>query len=460
MLNGRTSFHLHAIGADAATRPALASDLQVDICIVGAGFTGLWTAWWLARTVPGLAVAVIEAERVGFGASGRNLGWLSGKPVGDRRRLADGPAGAAGPVALRRACIDAVSEIPALMEAHGIDIEAAPGGYLQVARTPAGMERIRRTVADRASWGMGEDDLRLLDAGEVAARVRVAGAIGGLASPHAVRLQPAKLVHGIARLVEAQGTRIFEGTRALAMAPGAVATAGGTIRAPRIIRATEAYSVRLPGLARTIVPLRSSVVMTEALPDAAWRAIGWAGAEGIYGAEHASFFATRTADGRIMLAGRGIPYRFGSGLDTDGRLDAFTISQQRRRLKRLFPAIDPVLAHAWCGVFGATRDWSPAVAFDPATGLGHAGGYAGQGVAASYVAGRTMADLVAGRDTPWTQLPWTNRRSPDWEPEPWRWLGTYAAYGLYRTADAVERARRSPRTALAARLAGAITGRP
>ena len=460
MLNGKTSFHLHEVGSRSAIRPALAADTTADICIVGAGFTGLWAAWWLRQAVPDRSIVIVEAERVGYGASGRNLGWLSGKPVGDRRRLSGGPDGAKGPIALRRACIDAVTEIPALMRENGVDIDARQVGYLQIARTPAELERVRQVVSDRQSWDLGEADLRLLSAAEVFERVRIEGVLGGSYSPHCARIQPAKLAGGLARMVEDRAVTIYEGTRVTGIRPQFVQTERGTIRAPVILRATEAYGTGLRGYERAILPLRSNVLATEPLSPEEWASIGWQGGEGIFGAQHWPYFLTQTADRRILIAGRGFPYRYDSRGDDDGKMDPGAIRQLEHGLTALFPSLRPVAAHAWCGLFGVPRDWAPAVSFDPATGLGSAGGYAGQGIASSYVAGRTFADLVAGRQTRWTRLPWTNRRSPHWEAEPLRWIGARATYHLFRLADAAER--RSGSTAMSgfARLARLISGRP
>jgi glycine/D-amino acid oxidase-like deaminating enzyme len=460
MLNGEASFHLHRIGSRSAERAPLPGDATADVCILGAGFTGLWTAWWLRQSAPERSIVVIEAERVGFGASGRNLGWLSGKPVGDRRRLAEGPGGAEGPIALRRACIKAVTEIPALMRDHGVDIEARHAGYVQYARTPAAMERVRVLVEDRASWRLDENDLRLLSQSEVAERARVEGALGGLFSPHCASIQPAKLAAGLAKMVEAAGVTIHERTAALRIAPGAVTTNRGTVRAQVVLRATEAFSSALPDCERSIVPLRSSAIVTEPLSAAQWDAIGWRGGEALYGAEHVPLFTSKTLDGRIIVAGRGFPYPYGSHFDASGRIAAATIEKLEQGLKSIFPAVSPKFAHAWCGMYGVPRDWAPSVNFDPRTGLGVAGGYGGQGVAASYLAGHTLADLVAALSTRWTRLPWTNRASPKWEGEPLRWIGARAAFHLYRLGDAAERRSQSFATSGFAQLARKISGRP
>ncbi|MFK4184771.1 NAD(P)/FAD-dependent oxidoreductase [Streptomyces sparsogenes] len=467
MINGQVSFWMRdtagsardPAGAARPERPPLDGDTTVDVCVVGAGYTGLWTAYWLRQALPDASILVVEARHVGYGASGRNGGWLSGKMIGLPRHLAEGPRGRQGVVELRRAAVDSFDEILGIMADHDIDVDAVHGGYLTIGRTPSELARLRAAVDAERAWGMTEEDVRLLSAAETAGRISIDGVLGALYSPHNVRLHPGKLVTGLASVVEAAGIRIAERTPALDLRPGRVRTPHGTVTARHILRATEGYTARLPGRRRDMLPMNSSMVVTEPLSEADWKAIGWAGCEALSGAQHTYFYAQRTADGRIALGGRGLPYRFGSRLDRDGRLDRWTIGQLSGVLHGLWPDLRFRLAHAWCGSLGVPRDWSPSVVWDPATGLGHAGGYVGQGVTAAYLAGRTLADLVAGKDTRYTGLPWAGRRSPRWEPEPLRWLGSYAMYGLYRIADLSEATTRHERTSAFARLADTVSGR-
>lgn len=459
MRNGSVSFWMDQIGATAPTRPGVDADVDADVCIVGAGLTGLWTAYWLRQHLPTADIVVIDSRWVGYGASGRNGGWLSGKMVGLRRRLASEPTGRSGVLSLQRACIDAIDEVLGIVDDHQLDVDAARGGYLQIARTPAELERLRQAVADDHAWGLTHSDVTLLDAAEIRHWIRIPGIRGALYSPHAAMLNPAKLVTGVARIVEHAGVRIYEDVPALALAGGEVTTPRGKVRAPTILCATEGYTPRLPGRRRCLLPMNSSMLVTEPLSQSAWSSIGWDDRAGLSGAQHTYFYAQRTADGRIALGGRGLPYRYGSRVDADGRLDRFTVRQLQSTLTGLFPDAGLRLAHAWCGVLGVPRDWCPSVRYDPNTGIGQAGGYVGQGVTASYVAAQTLADLVLGRDSRYTRLPWTNRTSRGWEAEPARWLGAYTMYGLYRAADLLEARTGTTRTSPLARLANQITGR-
>jgi glycine/D-amino acid oxidase-like deaminating enzyme len=205
--------------------------------------------------------------------------------------------------------------------------------------------------------------------------------------------------------------------------------------------------------------MNSSLVVTEPISAEVWAEIGWEGLEVLGDMAHAYMYAQRTADGRIAFGGRGVPYRYGSRIDTDGQTPASTVQALGELMTRFFPALgSPRLAHAWSGVLGVPRDWSAGVTYDAVTGLGHAGGYVGTGVAATHLAGRTMADLILGHDTERSRLPWVGHRTRRWEPEPLRWMGVQTMYAAYRAADRAEDARRRTTSPLA-RLADRVSGR-
>lgn len=456
MRNGGVSHWFAQLGRPAPRAP-LAGDTQADVCIVGAGLTGLWAAHYLAKADPSLRIVLCEQRFAGYGASGRNGGWLTGSLAGTRRRFA-ATHGREGVLALQAQMHHAVDEVISVCSAHGIDADVVMGGELEVATSAAQLERVRAGVVAGREWG---EHGVLLSAGELAWRVRVAGAVGGAFTPHGARLNPAKLVVGLASLVESQGVVIAEDTPVTGIAPWAVTTTRGTVRAPVVLRATEGFTARLPGLRREWLPMNSSLVVTEPLPATAWDEIGWAGMETLGDAAHGYCYAQRTADGRIAIGGRGKPYRWASGVDSDGRTATSTVLALQALLHRLFPVTaDVPLAHAWSGVLGVPRDWCSTAGFDPRTGLGWAGGYVGHGVATTNLAGRTLRDLVLGESTELTALPWVQRRVRRWEPEPLRWLGVNALYAAYRAADRQEsRPGASSRTVPLARVADLISGR-
>ena len=441
MRNGGVSFWWQQVGLPVPT-DRLEGDAACDVAVVGGGLTGLWTAYYLHEADPGLDIRVLEAEFAGFGASGRNGGWLSSELAGTARTYA-AEAGEDGVRRLRDALRATVEEVVGVAAREGIEADIVRSGVLTVARSEAQRQRLA-----------GE-----LTAAQVADRIRVAGAVSGHFDPDCARVQPAKLVAGVARAVRERGVRIHEGTRAVRVEPRTVVTDRGTLRASVVLRCLEGFTAGLAGHRRDWLPMNSAIVVTAPLTDAQWREVGWDGAELLGDEAHAYCYAQRTADGRIAMGGRGVPYRFGSRTDVDGRTQDRTVQQLRATLTSLFPSLEGVrLDHAWCGVLGVPRDWSASVAYDHATGLGHAGGYVGSGLTATNLAGRTLRDLVLGHDTDLVRLPWTGHRVRRWEPEPFRWAGVHALYGLYRAAD-----RREDdglrRTSRIARVAHRVAGR-
>jgi glycine/D-amino acid oxidase-like deaminating enzyme len=455
--NGEVSFWWSQLGGAPAPRPALPASVDVDVCIVGAGYTRLWRAYYLKRAQPDLRIAVLEQRFAGFGASGRNGGWLTNSVTGGRGQYVR-RSGRDAAIAHQRALNDSVDEVIAVAARESIDADIVKGGELNVARSPAQLARLRAAAAEERTWP--HTDVEEWDAAATAARVAVAGAVGGLWHPHAARVHAAKLASGLARVVEASGVQIYEQTRVTEIAPGRAVTERGTVRAPFVLRATEGFTPDLKGQHRAVLPMNSSMIVTEPLPASVWEAIGWGGREVLGDFAHVYMYAQRTADDRIAFGGRGVPYRFGSRVDSDGRTQERTITALTALLRTFFPAAaDVPIAHAWAGVLGVPRDWSAAVGLDAATGLGWAGGYVGTGVTATNLAGRTLADLVLRHDTELTRLPWVNHRARRWEVEPLRWLAVNAIYTAYRAADRAESAGRSPRTSSFARVADLISGR-
>jgi glycine/D-amino acid oxidase-like deaminating enzyme len=457
VINGGVSFWWQQVGIP-EPRPGLDGDLDCDVCIVGGGLTGLWTAYYLSALEPGLDIVVVEAEFAGYGASGRNGGWLSAELSGSKERYA-ATHGRDGVQALVSSMESAVDEVIEVCRAEGIDADIIKPGVLYVARSAAQLARMHEGLVGDRAWGIGESHQRELTRAELDERLRVEGALGATFSPHCARVQPAKLVSGIAAAVERRGVRIVEQTRATSIEPGVVTTDRGTVRAGRILRCLEGYTAGIRGQRRTWLPMNSAMIVTEPLPATVWDSIGWRGAELLGDNANAYCYAQRTADGRIALGGRGIPYRYGSATDVDGQTQEWTIDSLTGILHGMFPATrEAHIDHAWCGVLGVPRDWCASVTFDPSTGLGWAGGYVGSGLTTTNLAGRTLADLVLGRDSDLVRLPWVNRDVRRWEPEPLRWLGVRAMYGLYREADRRED-NGLARPSRLARIGDKLTGR-
>jgi len=454
--NGQVSFWYRDIGVP-ARRQSLAGRLEVDVAIVGGGYTGLWTAYYLKKDQPDLRIAVLEKEFAGFGASGRNGGWLSAEPPGQLRRYAKAHGWPAA-VAMQKEMFASVDEVVNVAAAEGIDADIQKDGLLHVATNEAQAQRLLGRVPSLRREGWGLDDLHVLDGEGLASRVNIAGGKAALWSPHCARIQPAKLVRGLASVVEKLGVSIFEGTEVTEIRPHEAVTKHGSVHAAFVIRALEGFTASVDS-PRLWLPMNSSMLVTAPIPDSAWKQIGWRGAELIGDEAHSFSYIQRTADQRIAIGGRGIPYRYGSRWDDGGETRTATLAQLTRILRQHFPAIGDVpIEHTWSGVLGVPRDWCATVDLDLSSGLGWAGGYVGHGVTATNLAGRTLRDLVLGRDTDLTRLPWVGRHVRRWEPEPLRWLGVRALYVAYRAADRQENAGRGSSSPIA-RIADRISGR-
>ena len=417
------SFWLDSLGP-VTPRAPLPGDRGADVAIAGGGYTGLWTAYYLSLAAPQLKIVVLEAEFAGFGASGRNGGWASGLfPVSEaklaRRYGADRAA------AMHRALAGAVDEVGRAAEAEGIDCHYAKGGTISLARSPSQLRRARGSAG-------------FVDAATARAICGATGVLGGVYNPDCAALHPARLVRGLAAAVEARGVEIFEGTRVSRITSGSVETDRGTVRGGTVVRALEGYTARLAGHRRALAPVYSLMIATEPLPQSDWDRIGLARRETFSDERHMIIYGQRTADDRLAFGGRGAPYHFGSRIEPGYDRVPAVFDSLRHTLTEMF-GIDPPIATCWGGPLGIPRDWMPSVGLHD--GVGWAGGYVGDGVAAANLAGRTLADLILGKQTELTGLPWVGHRSRRWEPEPIRWLGINAALQATTLRDALERRR-------------------
>lgn len=434
----RYSFWLETAGEPLTPRPALAGDVEADVAILGAGFSGLWTAYYLLRSDPSLRVVICEREIAGFGASGRNGGWCSnGFPVSPPELIArygDETARTVG-----RLMNEAVDEVGRIAAEEGIDAQYRKGGDLLVARGPQHLPALEHELQVQQRLGLA-DGMRILDAAETASRVRITNTVASLYSPHCAVVHPGRLVRGLARAVERRGGTIYEQTEVTGYVGDgrpSLRTMAGAVQARAIVLAGEAYLSRLPPLHRALMPVYSLIVLTEPLSAAQWDQIGWQGHECVASPRYTVDYLSRTADGRLLFGGRGAPYHFGSRID-----DAFdrhkpTHSMLRGQALRWFPMLKGVrFTHAWGGPLGIPRDWMPTMSFDAASGVALVGGYTGQGVATSNLSGRVLADLIRGVQSPLAALPMTGHRIKRWEPEPLRWLGVrLVQQGLMRADE-------------------------
>jgi glycine/D-amino acid oxidase-like deaminating enzyme len=433
------SFWLDSLGDTFAPRPSLRGDIDVDVAIVGAGYTGLWTAYYLSEADPWLRIAVLEAAVAGFGASGRNGGWCSafvpsGLPGVARRH------GVAAARALHDAMVDSVDEVGRVADNEDVDCHYVKAGSLTLATAPPHVARIRAAIDAHRRLGLGEADLRWLGPSEARQAVVVNGCRGAAFTPHGAALHPARLVRGLAEVLEEERlVAIYEETPVLELGPRVVRTDTGRVRADVVVRATEAFTPALPGFHRDVAPLYSLMIATEPLPASFWHTVGWRHRQTIDDDRHLLVYAQRTADDRIAMGGRGAPYHLGSAVRPGFDRDERVFRRLGDSLAAWFPQLSGVaITHRWGGPLAAARDWQPSIGYDPASGAAWAGGYVGDGVAAANLAGRTLAALITGTDSDLLRLPWVGHRSPRWEPEPLRWLAINGSLRLAAGADRAE----------------------
>jgi len=451
------SMWLDGLPGELTPRPSLEGPTDVDVAIVGAGYTGLWTAYYLKKADPHLRVAVLEREIAGYGGSGRNGGWCHTYFPGSRERAVK-RHGRQAVVDQQRALFDTVYEIQRVVVEEGIDAGFHLDGQLSLATNPVQLLRAAQEIDYHRSWGFGADDYVLLGASEARERMQVAGSLGAVLCRHGAAVDPARLARGLADVVEKLGVPIYERTPVTAIAAHAAETPNGTVKAEVVVRATEAFTPELPGYERTIVPIYSLMVATEPLSEEAWERLGWTGHEVFGDLRHLIFYAMHTDDGRIAIGGRGAPYHYDSKLSEDYTRNVEVQDHLRELIRSLFPQIgDFRITHQWGGAIAASRDWYSSVGIDRESGLAWAGAYVGDGVSTTNLAGRTLRDLIRGEETPLTGLPWVNHRSPRWEPEPLRWIGVNLALRMMASADRVEESKGRPsrRAGLISKMIGA-----
>jgi glycine/D-amino acid oxidase-like deaminating enzyme len=446
---------------------------------VGAGYTGLWTAYYLLRTAPGTRVALLEREVAGFGASGRNGGWCSALFPASGAKIAR-HYGTDAARAMRLAMQRSVDEVGRAAAAEGIDCRFAKGGTVVAARNEAQVARAAAEIAEFRSLGGAEEDLRWLGPTEARHLLGATGVLGATYTPHCAALDPARLARGLAEAVTRLGASLYEGTTVERIEPSGARRGGGSgarplllasavntragvpasgnaevrarVRADIVVRSIEGWTPALAGHHRALLPVYSLMIATEPLGDAFWQQAGLARRETFSDGRHLIIYGQRTADGRLAFGGRGAPYHFASGVRAAYDRVPRVHEALHRTLVDLFPDLRASeVTHAWGGPLGVPRDWFASVGLDRATGTAWAGGYVGDGVATSNLAGRTLAGLVLGHDGELVELPWVGHRSPAWEPEPLRWLGARGALWATKFADRAEQRQGVP-SAVAGRL--------
>ena len=426
-------------------RRSLETHIDVDVCIVGGGYTGLWTARELKRRDPSLRIAVVEKTVCGFGASGRNGGWVSALfPVSDEQISRN--FGAEALNHQRSMLQNSVKNLGDSLIADGIDANFRHGGTLTFARSEVQASRLQNAVEAAHQSGSSTDDLMWLNKEQARERGHLHGSLGATFSPHCARVHPAKLARGLSDVCEALGVEIFENSTVTRIVPKTrrsqpeVITPQGSIHAEFVIRATEGFTSTFSGERRTLAPIYSLMIASEPQSDEFWGEVGFSKYETFADDRHLIIYGQRTDDNRIAFGGRGSPYHFGSTIEERFNFNQKVFNDLGTTLRELFPTLSGEITHQWGGPLGMPRDLMPSVALDFGTGIGSAGGYTGDGVTLSYVAGNALADLITkpAVTTEFTRLPFVQHHSKKWEIEPFRWLGVNTGLALAKRADHVE----------------------
>ena len=433
------SLWLDGVVRDLTPREQLSGDHTCDVAIVGAGFGGLWTAYYLKAADPSLRVTVVEAEIAGFGAAGRNGGFVSAGIAGSGARYAR-VSGWDGVLRAERETQHGVDEIGRVVSLEGIDCGYRKEGALTLATNDPQVHRLRARVEAKHGLGLGTEDVRLLTADECAELVRGAdGVLAGSFTPHCARVDPARLARGLAAACERLGVKIFEQSPAEHVGPKVVQCRNGRVSAEVVVRATESYTIRERAERRSFLPLYSLMIATEPLPQETWDELGWRDGLGVSG--HQAPLLLRPADDRRQdRAGR--PR---SAVPADrphlppkraGRRGYQRLCQT---LREAFPAASQArITHHWGGSLAVPRDWCMRTTFDRKTGLGFVGAFGGHGVTAANISGRTMRDLILGHSTDLTSLPWVGHHTRNWEPEPIRFIASRLIAKTLDASDAYE----------------------
>ncbi len=425
---------------------------EFDVVILGAGFTGLWTGIYLLRQQPKLRVAVLEKEIAGFGASGRNGGWCSALFPWSSEKLAK-EFGVEAAQALRRAMISTVDEVGRIAGELGIDCDYQKSGTYNLIRSDAQRQRALAEIELARKFEVDQLQLRGSESAPRATKSQ-----GAVFDPACASIHPAKLVRGLANSFMELGGYLFEATDVKNFSAGKVASSRGEFTAEYVVDALEGYRPSIEGQKRRSLPLYSLMIVTEPIPASVLDDLGLLPGVTFADFRNLIIYGQRTKDNRIAFGGRGAPYHFGSRIKASYDIVPRIHEHLERELRELFPTLGGYrITHRWGGALGVTRDWMASVSLDPVTKLAQAGGYVGDGVGTSHLAGKTLADLILGRDSAESRLCFVNHRSPSWEIEPLRFFAARGAMLAASWADRIEGA--TGRSSVIARTIRWLTGK-
>ena len=413
-------------------RKSLTSNKTFDVAIIGGGFSGLWSAFHLKQIQPSLSIAIFEQNYVGFGASGRNGGWASAEyPTSSARLIKE--HGSQVYQNLRNSLIESIDEIGQIAKTNNWLIEYAKGGSLVFATNNAQLSRISKDI---------DNEHNFLNSDEVKQILNVRNIMGGIFTPHCAALNPFKLTRALAEHLEHLGVQIFENSRVEEIYDKKIQVNGFDIDCHISIRATEAFTAR-KWMKNQQIPIYSLMVATEPLTADQLIQVRNMQRATFQEACHLITYAQITGDNRLAIGGRGVRYKLVSRLSERSEIDNRMHSALERRALRWFPQLEGInFEYRWGGPVALTRRWQSYLNFDQSSGRAAIGGYVGDGVTLSYLAGKTLAQKINNIKT--LDLPFVDQKIGRWEPEPIRYLAVNAGFKATVAADIEERITNRP----------------
>ncbi len=413
-------------------RKSLTSNKTFDVAIIGGGFSGLWSAFHLKQIQPSLSIAIFEQNYVGFGASGRNGGWASAEyPTSSARLIKE--HGLQVYQNLRKSLIESIDEIGQIAKTNNWLIEYAKGGSLVFATNNSQLSRISKDIDNEHNFLTSEEAKHLLN---------VRNIMGGIFTPHCAALNPFKLTGALAEHLEHLGVQIFENSRVEEIYDKKIQVNGFDIDCQISIRATEAFTAR-KWMKNQQIPIYSLMVATEPLTADQLIQVRNMQRATFQEACHLITYAQITGDNRLAIGGRGVRYKLFSRLSERSEIDNRMHSALERRALRWFPQLEGInFEYRWGGPVALTRRWQSYLNFDQSSGRAAIGGYVGDGVTLSYLAGKTLAQRINNIKT--LDLPFVDQKIGRWEPEPIRYLAVNAGFKATVAADIEERITNRP----------------
>ena len=415
------------------THDALAGNLDVDVAVIGAGFTGLSAAKFLAQQ--GNSIAVVEQGIIGEGASGRNCGQI-GAEIGRNLAALENDIGRDAAADVLSILRDAILHLESLIDDNGIDCDYVRSGNIFAGVHEAHRARVEKIASVARAHGFPVD---AIDGAQVEALGLPPAVRCGFHDKTGGRLDPAKLVAGLARVALGSGdVTIFERTRVTGIEDGQVLTIhtdSGRIRCRSCVLATNAYSPQLGFLKRKILPAHVSVAVTQPLTDRQLNAVGWSGVGGMYTAHNVIENLRLTADRRILVGTKRVRVGFGNRHPRQNDPQVFGALQ--RVLNDRFPELDGIrLASGWTGRVAVTSDSVPVIGRTGShKNIIYSAGYSGHGIAMSAYSGRHIAALHAGQPLGHASV-LQDRRVLPVPPEPFAWLGATTLFAALSRQDA------------------------